>query len=229
MRVARWLFLGGLLAFPAAVACGESDSKDTAASGCATSADCSTDKPYCSPAGECLAGGECGTDADCVGDKPYCGAYIHTCDPCREDGDCPSGSVCAVGWEGGVYCAECRQGDSSTCPSGTICVSNLGQSGQGGTCEPPECDTDPMGTKCSACLSEHSDPCLNARGDCSDQYLALQNCYVTELPGWMIGDCPIDAVPTIRGCTPEACFDQANALDSCVRSCAVALFACGVF
>jgi hypothetical protein len=85
-----------------------------------------------------------------------------------------------------------------------------------------------MGNACTACLNEHADPCLNARGDCSDPYVTLQDCYAAEVPGWTTEDCPVDQVPSIRGCTPEACFDEADALDACIRSCAVALFSCGV-
>jgi hypothetical protein len=208
------------------VACGKSSSSDdgggAGASGggsdCATDADCADPTPKCTEAGECVYENRCDTDADCRGDYKFCDT-LGNCEPCRADADCPSETpVCVPGWEFGVYCAVCRGGDSSTCPAGTWCTTDFLPSG-GGRCEPAACAAQPSGKPCAACINENAEACLVDGGACEGAHASLDACYADALPGWAPDDCPTGVIPAIRGCTPEACFDEAEAFDACMLAC----------
>lgn len=216
------------------VACGESSSSDDgggagAAGGgaeCASDTQCPVETPKCSLAGECVGENWCDTDADCRGDYKFCDT-LHACEPCRTDADCPSETpVCVPGWEFGVYCAECRPGDSSVCPDGTVCAPMFTET-SGGTCKPPNCATEPDASACTACVNENSAVCLEDGGACEGAHAELDACHATEVPGFSSGDCPTGVVPAIRGCTPEACFDEAEALEACLYACDAVTAACG--
>ena len=220
-----------LLALVAFAACGESSSSDhdNGAAGsatCASDEDCAGLLPKCSEAGECMGEGWCDTDADCRGDLKFCVTSYHTCMPCRTDAHCPSETpACVPGWEYGLYCAECRGGDSSTCPSGTTCT--RGDAGwEEVRCEAPNCLAAPEGKPCIACINEHADACLGDGDECEGAHAALDACYATEIPGWTSGDCPTGLVPSLLGCTPEACFDEADAFDACLLGCDAANALC---
>ena len=223
-----------LLALVAFAACGESSSSgddDGAAggAGCATDEDCAGQVPKCSQAGECVPEGWCETDADCRGDLGFCNTFTRICGSCRTDADCPSETpACVPAWEYyELYCAACRGGDSSTCPAGTWCASVLIQGG-GGRCEASNCDADPEGTLCLACINGSVGPCLDDGGECSAVLTTLRACYVAEIPGWMISDCSTGVVPSLRDCTPEACFDEAEAMDACLLGCDAVNTVCGL-
>lgn len=86
--------------------------------GCASSADCGADLPFCAADGECV---ECRANLDCRAS----GGVRRTCDqgtrrcvanPCRESGDCvvdPDGRVCD---EDAGRCVECTRDEH--CPTG---------------------------------------------------------------------------------------------------------------
>jgi hypothetical protein len=219
-----------LLTLVVFAACGGSSSSDDdngAAGGadCASHDDCADPLPKCTLAGECVDEGYCDTDADCRGDFKFCDTF-HRCEPCRTDADCPSEApACVPGWEFGVYCAACRGGDSSTCPAGAVCTPDFSETG-GGRCEPPNCASAPDEKPCVACFNEQADVCLGDGDECEGAHGALEACYATEIPGWMSGDCPTGLVPSLRGCTPEACFDEADAFDACLLGCDAALALC---
>jgi hypothetical protein len=207
------------------VACGESsdpDGDDTGDSGCATDADCSEPAPKCTESGRCVSERACEVDADCRGDFKFCDTFGQ-CEPCRADADCPSETpVCVPGWEFGVYCAECRPGDSSTCSSDTWCVPQFTEY-SGGNCSASNCAADPAGKPCVACINENAGPCLEDGGECEGAHAELDLCYAMELDG---ESCPSGTVPAIRGCTPEACFDEAEAFEACLLGCEAANAIC---
>jgi len=163
-------------------------------------------QPKCSRAGLCVGENWCDTDADCRGDYKFCDT-LHACEPCLADADCPSETpVCVPGWEFGLYCAVCRVGDSTLCPAGTVC-SPMGFDIRAGTCEPPNCAEAPEGKACVACVAESSPACVGADGECSDLSASVDACYRTQVP--------------------EACFDEWEALDACLRECPVVVSSCG--
>ncbi|HVR20582.1 MAG TPA: hypothetical protein VMS65_12820 [Polyangiaceae bacterium] len=224
-----------LLALAPFAACGGSSSSegDDGAAGapgdphCVTDAECPAELPKCTQAGDCVSENRCDTDADCRGDYKFCDTF-HNCEPCRSDSDCPSETpVCVPGWEFGVYCAVCRGGDSSTCPDGTWCTSVL-VTGGGGSCEASNCGAEPEGPACLACVNESAGLCLADGGECSPVLTTFHACYAAEIPGWMIHDCPTGVVPSIRGCTPQACFDEAEAMDACLLGCDAVQMVCGL-
>lgn len=229
MSLLRAALLLGLGIFSAVLGCGESGADDdavTPGSSCAKNADCPSELPTCSQAGKCIAG-ECETDADCRPQAPYCIAQ-RTCQPCREDADCPTEApVCALSWESGVYCAECRVGDSSTCSAGTWCSSPFISAGQGGTCEHADCSQAPDSAGCLACANANSALCVTGDGPCVVAKDNLETCYETQIPGWTEGDCPLD-LPSFRGCTPQACQDEATAYDACIVECSSVVQHCSM-
>jgi hypothetical protein len=227
-----------LFTLVAFAACGESSSSDDdkGAAGapadgphCAADAECPAELPKCTQAGDCVGENRCDTDADCRGDYKFCDTF-HNCEPCRSNGDCPSEApYCVPGWEFGVYCAACLSDDSSTCPAGTWCAPVFVPiTGGGGRCEASTCDAEPEGTSCLECINGSSAPCLDDGGECRAVLATLRACYVAEIPGWTINDCPTGIVPSIRGCTPEACFDEAAAMEACLLGCDTVTTACGL-
>jgi hypothetical protein len=221
-------FAFALLALASVVACGESTSSDdgggagSAGDGttCASDAECSVGTPKCSEIGVCIGQNSCETDADCRGDYKFCDTF-HMCEPCRADADCPSETpVCVPGWEFGVYCAVCRNGDSSTCPAGTWCTPMfVATAGGGGTCEGSNCTADPNGSACLACVNETAPDCTGTGDECADVLATLEACCVAEDPTWTNDYCPTGVVPSIRGCIPETCFDEAERVDACLLGC----------
>ncbi|HEX6273591.1 MAG TPA: hypothetical protein VFZ53_11130 [Polyangiaceae bacterium] len=214
------------MALIAFVACGESssgdDGDDAGGPECASDDDCSEPEPKCAESGRCISAGACEVDADCRGDFKFCDT-LGQCEPCRMDSDCSSETpVCVPGWEFGVYCAECRPGDSSTCPSGTWCVPLVSEY-SGGNCSAPDCASAPEGTACIACINENAAACLEDGGECEGAHAELDLCYAME----MSLDCPSGVIPAIRGCTPEACFDEAEAFEACLLGCTSAATICG--
>jgi hypothetical protein len=219
------VFCTVVLVLAAFSACGGSSSEDDGAAGassggadCATDADCADPTPKCTRAGECVYENQCDTDADCRGDYKFCDTFGQ-CEPCRVDADCPPETpACVPGWESGVYCAECRTGVPSVCPPYTVCTPTFPSAGGGGRCEAPACATEPTGGPCAACINQSANLCLYD-GVCDGARATLDACYAGEIPGWTSSDCPTGVFPAIRGCTPEACFDEAEAFDACMLAC----------
>ena len=194
---------------------------------CANDAECSADAPKCTQAGKCAPNYFCDMDADCRGAYKFCHTF-HRCEPCRVDADCPSETpVCAPGWESGVGCSACRVGDSSTCPAGTYCTGFLEYFGLGGTCEVANCALGSASKSCLACVNENARECLGDGDECTGVLATLKACYAAEVPGWTEGDCPTGIVPSLRGCTPQACSDEADAMDACLLRCSIVTERCG--
>lgn len=229
MFVRRILLGFGFLALATASACGESVSYGTndpdasipAESTCATDADCSGDTPKCTQSGKCVWSGACDVDADCRdANNAFCHPYMWNCAQCRDDTDCPSDEpVCARGWEYGVYCAECRYGDSTTCPAETWCTPHFPVNGGGGLCKAPDCASDPSGQACLACQNENYAGCDGDDAECAQVLEALRACNLAADPTWDERNCSILVVPSLRPCSPQVCTDEAAAVDACLTDC----------
>jgi hypothetical protein len=89
----------------------------------------------------------------------------------------------------------------------------------GGQCRVADCAGEPESSACWACLNENAALCTADGGACETALATLRACYVSEDPSWLPGDCPTGIVPSQRGCTPEACFDEADAFDACLFAC----------
>ena len=187
---------------------------------CVSDDDCAAPTSKCTQAGKCVYEYQCDTDADCRDGIALCDTYGF-CQPCLEDADCPSQTpVCVSGYEHDFYCTECRSGDSSPCPHGTWCRPD--PVGNGGTCELPNCATAPAGNACIACINANAGACLAESGECEGAHAELDACYAME----MTVGCQTGTVPSRRSCTPETCFDEADAFDACLLGCNVALALC---
>ena len=202
----------------------------TSGPSCATDTDCSAATPKCSHAGMCIQNWACNVDADCRGSTPVCHDYFQECEPCREDADCPSAApACVPNWEvNGVYCAQCRVGDSTVCPTGSWCTSNqqIQIGGGGGVCEPPNCKSDPTGLACISCLRENYVGCDGDGGECTEPLAALRACYAAADPTWDESNCPILTVPSSYGCSPQGCTEESSAVDKCLVGCAYVTSRC---
>ena len=234
MSVCRRLVVCVFVGVSAAVGCGDSppppDHGVMAGTDCATDGDCSEDVPKCSQAGTCVESWACEVDADCGGSTPVCHDYFRQCEPCGADADCPSAApACVPNWEtSGVYCAQCRTGDSSPCPAGTWCTSNqtVAIAGGGGACEPANCKTNPSGPACVACRRENYAGCDGDGGECADVLASLRSCYHAADPSWDERACPVLNVPSSYGCTPHACMDESDAVDACLSGCSIVSSRC---
>jgi hypothetical protein len=200
-------------------------------SGCATDADCSGNTPTCSQTGKCIERGTCAADADCGGSTPICHEYFQTCQPCGVDADCSSPTpVCVPNWETtGVYCGECRIGDSSACAKGTWCISKavISFTGGGGVCEPADCEHAPDDSACVACKHESYPGCDGEGGECTAVIDTLRACYHAADPTWDERACPILSVPSSYGCSPQGCTQELAAVDACLSGCAYVHATCG--
>jgi hypothetical protein len=222
-----------VLVAPAACAVENTPSNDDGAAGagtggpeCASDADCTAvDATKCTESGRCVYENACEIDADCRGDYKFCD-LLGQCEPCRSDSDCPSETpVCVPGWEFGVWCAECRPGDSSHCPDGTWCTPIFTPQ-SGGSCQVSDCGQTPMGNACVACVNENATGCFGSAGECTSELSTLRACHVSEVPGWTPADCSTGIVPSVRGCTPPACVDEAEAVEACILGCNAATGMC---
>ena len=197
------------------VGCGE-DGSDASGDGCVQNSDCPAATPKCSQAGKCVMASACDVDADCPGE--VCNPFLRQCTECNNDSDCPSQAPVCVSNGEAIQCAVCREGDSSVCPVDTWCVSHFPFGSP--ACEPSECGSEPTGDACRACRSENYSGCDGAGGECADVLAALRACYTTADPTWDERNCPLLAVPSLRGCSPQGCAEESSRVDACLGQCA---------
>lgn len=121
-------------------------------------------------------------------------------------------------------CAECVVGHSSRCAAGSWCSDEHWPPTP--KCAPADCQNDRKGEGCTACINEHVQLCYGAAGACSTLLSELRACMGADAGDSGDLACPVDRIPTVRGCLPGQCQDRALAVEACLYECQAALAAC---